>query len=90
VLGISKDPQEDLARFREEQGLGFTLLSDPDLEVHRAYAAYGEKSLYGKKVTGVIRSTVVVDGEGNVALPLYNVKATGHVASLRKKLGVDA
>jgi peroxiredoxin Q/BCP len=90
VLGISKDPREDLARFREEQGLGFTLLSDPDLEVHRAYAAYGEKSLYGKKVTGVIRSTVVVDGEGRVALPLYNVKATGHVASLRRKLGVDA
>ncbi|QOD44678.1 thioredoxin-dependent thiol peroxidase [Clavibacter zhangzhiyongii] len=90
VLGISKDPQEDLARFREEQSLSFTLLSDPDLEVHRAYAAYGEKSLYGKKVTGVIRSTVVVDGEGTVTLPLYNVKATGHVASLRRKLGVDA
>ena len=90
VLGVSKDPQEDLARFREEQGLGFTLLSDPDLVVHRAYAAYGEKSLYGKKVTGVIRSTVVVDAEGSVALPLYNVKATGHVASLRRKLGIDA
>ena len=90
VLGVSKDPQEDLARFREEQGLGFTLLSDPDLEVHRAYAAYGEKSLYGKKVTGVIRSTVVVDAEGSVALPFYNVKATGHVASLRRKLGIDA
>jgi peroxiredoxin Q/BCP len=58
--------------------------------VHNAYGAYGEKSLYGKKVTGVLRSTIVVDPDGKVALPLYNVKATGHVASLRKKLKLDA
>ncbi|ARC57389.1 Putative peroxiredoxin [Frondihabitans sp. 762G35] len=90
VLGVSKDEAPALRTFREEQGLNFPLLSDPDLSVHRAYAAYGEKSLYGKTVTGVIRSTVVVDEDGLVDLPLYNVKATGHVKSLRKKLGLDA
>jgi peroxiredoxin Q/BCP len=67
----------------------FPLLSDPDLAVHNAYGAYGEKSLYGKTVTGVLRSTFVVNPEGTIRLALYNVKATGHVASLRKKLGVD-
>src|SRR4051812_30285674 len=90
VLGVSKDPGEDLRRFRDEQGLNFPLLSDEDLTVHNAYGAYGEKSLYGKTVTGVLRSTIVVDPDGKVALPLYNVKATGHVASLRKKLKLDA
>jgi thioredoxin-dependent peroxiredoxin len=90
VLGVSKDGPEALQKFRDEQGLNFPLLSDPELTVHNAYAAYGEKSLYGKTVTGVIRSTIVVDENGTVELPLYNVKATGHVASLRKKLGLDA
>ncbi len=90
VLGVSKDEQPALQRFREEQGLNFPLLSDPDLAVHRAYAAYGEKSLYGKTVTGVLRSTFVVDEQGALTHALYNVKATGHVASLRKKLKIDA
>ncbi|MCU1526940.1 MAG: peroxiredoxin [Frondihabitans sp.] len=90
VLGVSKDGPAALQKFRDEQGLNFPLLSDPELTVHKAYAAYGEKSLYGKTVTGVIRSTIVVDENGTVELPLYNVKATGHVASLRKKLGLDA
>jgi peroxiredoxin Q/BCP len=90
VLGLSKDTVDDLATFRDEQGLNFPLLSDLDLAVHHAYGAYGEKSLYGKKVTGVLRSTFVIDGNGTIVLPLYNVKATGHVASLRKKLGIDA
>jgi peroxiredoxin Q/BCP len=58
--------------------------------VHHAYEAYGEKSLYGKTVTGVLRSTFVIDESGTITLPLYNVKATGHVASLRKKLGLDS
>lgn len=89
VLGVSKDAPDALARFRDEQGLNFPLLSDPDLAVHRAYGAWGEKSMYGKKVTGTIRSTFVVDESGRVELPLYNVKATGHVASLRTKLGLD-
>ncbi|MDQ1608957.1 MAG: thioredoxin-dependent peroxiredoxin [Microbacteriaceae bacterium] len=89
VLGLSKDAPDTLKEFQERDGLNFPLLSDPDLTVHNAYGAYGEKSLYGKTVTGVLRSTFVVNPEGTIRLPLYNVKATGHVASLRKKLGVD-
>jgi len=89
VVGVSKDDPATLMRFKEQEGLNFPLLSDPDLAVHKAYGAYGEKSLYGKTVTGVLRSTFVLDEGGAVILPLYNVKATGHVASLRKKLGID-
>ena len=90
VIGISKDAAPALKKFQSEQGLNFPLLSDPDLAVHNAYGAFGEKSLYGKIVMGTIRSTFVVDETGSITLPLYNVKATGHVASLRKKLGLDA
>ena len=90
VLGVSKDAAPALKKFQSEQGLNFPLLSDPDLAVHNAYGAYGEKLLYGKTVTGTIRSTFAVDETGAITLPLYNVKATGHVASLRKKLGIDA
>jgi peroxiredoxin Q/BCP len=89
VVGVSKDNLGDLKKFQKEQGLNFPLLSDPDLTVHNAFGAYGEKLLYGKPVTGTLRSTFVVGPDGKVVLPLYNVKATGHVASLRKKLGVD-
>jgi peroxiredoxin Q/BCP len=90
VLGISRDDPAKLAKFRADQGLNFPLLSDPDNTIHLAYGAFGEKSLYGKIVTGVIRSTFVLDESGAISLPLYNVKATGHVASLRKKLGLDS
>ena len=86
VLGVSKDSPAKLAKFRERDSLTLTLLSDPELEVHRAYAAYGEKKLYGKTVEGVIRSTFVIDAEGRIELAQYNVKATGHVAKLRKDL----
>jgi peroxiredoxin Q/BCP len=89
VLGVSKDDLPALKKFQSEQGLNFPLLSDPDLTVHNEYGAYGEKSLYGKTVIGTLRSTFVVDENGRIVLPLYNVKATGHVASLRKKLGLD-
>ena len=89
VLGVSRDEAPALQKFRDEQNLNFPLLSDPDLAVHNAYGAWGEKSLYGKTVTGVLRSTFVIGEDGTVTLPLYNVKATGHVASLRKKLGLD-
>jgi peroxiredoxin Q/BCP len=89
VLGVSKDNLDDLKKFQKEQGLNFPLLSDPDLTIHKAYGAWGEKSLYGKTVVGTLRSTFVVGEDGKVELPLYNVKATGHVASLRKKLGLD-
>ncbi len=89
VVGVSKDEPAANAEFAEQEALNFPLLSDPDLAVHRAYGAWGERSMYGKPVTGTIRSTFVLDEQGAVTLPLYNVKATGHVASLRKKLGVD-
>ncbi|MDR9396678.1 thioredoxin-dependent thiol peroxidase [Pontimonas sp.] len=90
VLGVSKDDLPKLQKFADEEHLGFPLLSDPELAVHNAYGAYGEKSMYGKKVTGVLRSTFVIDEQGTLEHALYNVKATGHVASLRKKLGIDA
>jgi peroxiredoxin Q/BCP len=88
VIGISPDAPDKLATFVERDHLTFPLLSDPGHAVMEEYGAWGEKSLYGKTVVGVIRSTVVVDAEGNVELAKYNVKATGHVASLRKTLGV--
>lgn len=88
VLGISPDPPAKLAAFRAEQGLTFPLLSDPDRAVLTAWGTYGEKKLYGKTVTGVIRSTFVVGEDGKIEQALYNVKATGHVASLRKKISV--
>src|SRR3954463_5524494 len=83
VLGISPDKPEKLAKFRERDALTITLLSDPDRSVLEAYGAYGLKKLYGKEVEGVIRSTFVVDEEGNIQIAQYNVKATGHVAKLR-------
>ncbi|WBB98218.1 MULTISPECIES: thioredoxin-dependent thiol peroxidase [unclassified Solwaraspora] len=89
VVGISPDKPEKLAKFRERDGLTFPLLSDPDKAVLTAYGAYGEKQLYGRTVTGVIRSTFVIDAEGRITRALYNVKATGHVAKLRRDLGLD-
>src|SRR4051794_40716255 len=88
VLGISPDKPEKLAKFRERDGLTITLLSDPAREVLEAYGAFGEKKMYGKTVQGVIRSTFVVGEDGTVEIAQYNVKATGHVAKLRKDLGL--
>jgi thioredoxin-dependent peroxiredoxin len=88
VLGISPDEPAKLAQFRERDGLSFPLLSDPDHRVLDAYGAYGEKKLYGKTVEGVIRSTFVIDEDGRIDKAMYNVKATGHVAKLRRELGV--
>ena len=89
VLGISPDKPEKLAKFRERDHLTIRLLSDADKSVMTSYAAFGEKKLYGKVVEGVIRSTLVVDEDGKVELAQYNVKATGHVAKLRRDLGLD-
>jgi peroxiredoxin Q/BCP len=89
VLGISPDKPEKLAKFRERDAVNFPLLSDVDRSVLQAYGAFGEKTMYGKKVTGVIRSTFVIDEQGKVELAQYNVKATGHVAKLRRDLGLD-
>jgi peroxiredoxin Q/BCP len=88
VLGVSPDEPAKLVRFAERDALTYPLLSDPDHAVLEAWGAWGEKTLYGRKSVGVIRSTVVVDPDGVVELARYNVKATGHVASLRKALGV--
>ena len=89
VLGVSKDAPAKLKKFETTEGLTFPLLSDPELTVHNAYATYGEKSMYGKTVMGVIRSTFVIDETRKIELALYNVKATGHVASLKSKLGLE-
>jgi len=88
VLGISPDKPAKLAKFREKEGLNFPLLSDPDKTVLTKYGAFGEKKLYGKVVVGVIRSTFVIDAKGKIELAQYNVKATGHVAKLRRDLGL--
>ncbi|ROR91910.1 thioredoxin-dependent thiol peroxidase [Nocardioides aurantiacus] len=89
VVGVSPDKPAKLAKFRERDGLTLTLASDEDKQVMTSYGAFGEKKLYGKVVQGVIRSTVVVDEQGVVEVAQYNVKATGHVAKLRKDLGLD-
>ncbi len=88
VVGISPDEPAKLAKFRDARGLTFPLLSDPDRAVLTAYGAFGEKKMYGRTVTGVIRSTFVLDAQGRVERALYNVRATGHVAKLRKDLAV--
>lgn len=86
VLGVSKDSLEKLRKFAEHDHLTFPLLSDPDLTVHKLYGAYGEKKLYGKIHVGVIRSTLIINPDGSVALARYNVRAKGHVDSLLKAL----
>ncbi|RHA43518.1 thioredoxin-dependent thiol peroxidase [Cellulomonas rhizosphaerae] len=88
VVGISPDEVDKLAKFVEAEQLTFPLASDPTREVLEAWGAWGEKKLYGKTVTGVIRSTVVVGADGRVEVAQYNVRATGHVAKLRRDLGV--
>ncbi|GAA1038448.1 thioredoxin-dependent thiol peroxidase [Virgisporangium ochraceum] len=90
VVGISPDKPAKLAKFRERDMLTFPLVSDPDKETLKSYGAYGEKKLYGKTVEGVIRSTFVIDGDGKIERAMYNVKATGHVAKLRRELGIDS
>ena len=90
VIGISPDEPAKLAKFRDRDAITFPLVSDPDRSVLRAYGAYGEKQNYGRTVEGVIRSTFVIDEKGAIEHALYNVKATGHVAKLRRDLGVDA
>lgn len=87
VLGVSRDAIEKLRRFADRDGLEYPLLSDPDTSVHRAYGAFGTKNSYGRIIEGVIRSTFVIDAEGNIEHALYNIKATGHVARVRKILG---
>ncbi|MGZ6827643.1 MAG: thioredoxin-dependent thiol peroxidase [Mycobacteriales bacterium] len=88
VVGLSPDEPEKLRTFVEAESLTFPRLSDPAKEVLTAYGAYGEKQLYGKTVTGVIRSTFLLDEQGTVTSASYAVKATGHVAKLLKDNGL--
>jgi len=86
VLGVSKDAVPALARFRDEQHLGFPLLADPELAVHEAYGTYGEKLNYGRVILGTKRSTFVIDEHGVITHAFYNTKAAGHLEMLRKRL----
>jgi peroxiredoxin Q/BCP len=88
VVGISPDAAPAHVRFREKYGLRFPLLSDPEHRVMEAYGAWGEKTLYGKKTVGTIRSTFVVDAEGKIVRAWYNVKADGHAAKVLESLKV--
>lgn len=88
VLGISPDAPEKIARFAGDFSLTFPLLSDEDHAVALAYGAWGEKLVNGEVVDGLVRSTVVLDGEGKVKLTQYQVKAQGHVAALKAELGL--
>jgi peroxiredoxin Q/BCP len=89
VLGISPDTQAKQKKFAETEHVPYPLLCDPSREVLEAYGTWGEKKLYGKTVIGVIRSTFVLDEQGVVEKAMYGVKATGHVAKLRRDLGLD-
>lgn len=89
VVGISPDSPQALAKFRDRDAITFPLVADTDKSVLIAYGAYGEKQSYGRTVTGVIRSTFLIDEQGRIERALYNVKATGHVAKLRRDLGLD-
>lgn len=88
VIGISPDKPAKLAKFRDNEKLTFPLLSDPEREVLQEWGAYGEKTMYGKRITGVIRSTFLVDEQGVIQVAQYNVRATGHVAKLRRDLSL--
>ena len=84
VVGISPDKPAKLAKFRDEQDLTFPLLSDPDREVLTAWGAFGEKTMYGKKVQGVIRSTFVVDEKGKIEAAQYNIRAARTTTLIQK------
>ncbi|MFT0762892.1 thioredoxin-dependent thiol peroxidase [Actinomyces sp. F1_1611] len=89
VIGISPDPISALEKFTDKQNLNFLLASDPDHEVMTEWGVWGEKKNYGRTFLGVNRSTFVVDPDGTLKLAQYGVKATGHVARLRRELGID-
>jgi peroxiredoxin Q/BCP len=88
VVGISPDSVSRLKEFSLSHDLSFQLLSDPDLAAHRSFGAYGQKTLYGRVYTGILRSTIVTDEKGKINQALYNVKATGHTNMLKKRLGI--
>jgi len=90
VVGVSRDDVAKLAKFVKNDHLTFPILSDPDHSIHDQWGTFGEKQLYGKTVTGAIRSTFVLDENGVITHTFYNTKATGHVAMLKKQLDLSA
>jgi peroxiredoxin Q/BCP len=80
VYGVSKDTIASHCKFRDKYGLAFPLLSDPDGKVLEAYGAWGDKVLYGKKMKGIIRSTVLIGKDGKVARHWPKVSVKGHAA----------
>jgi peroxiredoxin Q/BCP len=88
VVGVSRDEVSAIAKMADAEHLMFPLLADPDRHVHELYGTFGEKQLYGRTVRGVIRATFVLDEHGVIDRAFYNIKATGHVAMLRKRLGL--
>lgn len=86
MVGISKDAPAAQKKFAEKYQLPFPLLCDPGLEVHKAWGVWGEKVMYGKKVMGTVRTTVIVGADGNVEQVIPKVKVDGHVASLLEAL----
>ena len=86
MLGVSKDTPAAQKKFQEKYQLPFRLLCDPTLDVHKAWGVWGEKVMYGKKVQGTIRTTVIIGADGKVAQVFSKVKVTGHVASVLEAL----
>ena len=88
IVGISPHGVNRLKEFSLSHDLSFQLLSDPDLVAHKAFGAYGQKTIYGRVYTGVLRSTIITDEKGEINQALYNVRATGHTNMLKKRLGI--
>ncbi len=86
MLGISKDSPAAQKKFAEKYDLPFPLLSDPELVVHKAWGTWGEKVMYGKKVMGTVRTTVVVGADGKVEQVFEKVKVAGHAAAVLEAL----
>ncbi|MEY4994454.1 MAG: hypothetical protein RLZ65_303 [Actinomycetota bacterium] len=87
IVGVSPDSVKKLKSFEDAHELTFKLLSDENMDAHRAYGAFGEKSLYGRIYKGALRSTILIDENGVVSDAMYNVKATGHTNMLLKRIG---
>jgi peroxiredoxin Q/BCP len=86
IVGVSPDSPSKNAKFKEKEGLNFDLLSDEDKELATSLGAWGPKTLYGKLMDGLIRSTFVIGPDGSVEKAYRNVKATGHVARIKADL----
>ncbi|RUM44690.1 MAG: thioredoxin-dependent thiol peroxidase [Hydrogenimonas sp.] len=86
ILGVSPDSPEKHRKFIEKKDLKITLLSDENKEVLKAYGAWGLKKMYGKEYEGVIRSTFIIDPEGNIAAVWPKVRVKGHVEAVKQKL----